>query len=133
MKKLLKLTVFSFLLAPAFVYGFDLANSNFKGVISELTGIINLINPILVGLAFLAFFWGLSRFILNSNKPDEIKDGKKYMIWGIVALFVLLTYRAIVSLISAELEIGDSKNPPFLPEVPYTGGRVIDNKGEVTP
>lgn len=119
--------------SPVFTYGFDLASSNFKGVVSEVTGIINLLIPILAAIAFMVFFWGLSRFILNSNKPDEIKDGKKYMLWGIVALFVLLTYRAIVSLISTELQIGDSNNVPFLPEVPYTEVRMIDSRGETVP
>jgi Type IV secretion system pilin len=80
----------------------------FKTVIFYILGIINLLNPLLFALAFILFFWGLSKFILNSGKPEDRKNGRSYMIWGILALFVLLTFQAIISGITGSrgLDIG---------------------------
>lgn len=104
-----------------------LNGSTVGGVITEVTGIIGSIQPLLMAAAFLVFFWGLSKFILNSNKPEEIKNGKNYMIWGILALFILLTYMTIIGLLSVELGIGN-KDPviPQLPMVPYTTARIVE-------
>lgn len=110
----------------ASAFSLTASGTNIGTVITELTDILNLLLPILVGLAFLFFFWGLSRFILESDKPEGIKNGKTYMLWGILALFVLLTYRIIVSLISNELEIGNPNNPPQIPIVPYTTARIVE-------
>lgn len=84
------------------------AGTNFKTVVDEVTSIVWIVIPMLSTAAFLVFFWGLSKFILNSNKPEEIANGKKYMIWGTLALFILLSWRAIVGLVSNDLEIGSS-------------------------
>ncbi len=82
------------------------AGTNFKTVVDYISDIIAILVPILVGIAFIVFFWGLSKFILNSGKPEEIKNGRTYMLWGILALFVLMTFRVIIPLIRNELEIG---------------------------
>lgn len=82
---------------------FDLAGSNFKNVIDYARSIIDLLVPILSALAFLLFFWGLSKFILSSGNQKEIEAGKNYMIWGVAALFILLSFPAIVGLVTNEL------------------------------
>ena len=71
--------------------------------------------PILVTFAFMFFFWGLSKFILNAGSQEGIKKGRDYMMWGILALFILLTFRVIVGLIASDLEIGDTNKLPLLP------------------
>jgi mannitol-specific phosphotransferase system IIBC component len=96
--------------------GSFLNSSTIGGVITEVTGIIGSIQPLLMAAAFLVFFWGLSKFILNSNKPEEIKNGKNYMVWGILALFILLTYMTIIGLVSNELDIGPKD--PIIPILP---------------
>ena len=91
----------------------SLAKSNFKTVIVEILSVIYILIPILGGLAFIVFFWGLSKFILNANKPEEIKNGRNYMLGGILVLFILLTFRVIIGFVSSELEIG--RNIPIIP------------------
>ncbi len=84
----------------------------FKDIIKEFINIINLLNPILFSLTFVAFFWGLSKFILNSNKPEEIKNGRNYMIWAVAVLFVLVTFRTIISLVSKDVVGGSGSTNP---------------------
>ena len=104
---------------------FSLAGSNFKEVIWEILKIIDILNPILFILAFIVFFWGLSKFILSSGSEANIKKGKDYMLWGILALFILLTFRAIITLVAGDLGIGDTHIIPILP----TGDSEVKNPG----
>jgi len=95
----------SLLLAPNIIFAFSLAESTLKTTIGYVMSMIYIIIPILSGLAFIFFFWGLSQSILNSDKPEEIKKSRSKMLWGILALFILLTFRTIIGLIATELEI----------------------------
>lgn len=104
------------LFIPSLASAFSLSNSNFKTVVLEVVDTINITVPILVAAAFVVFFWGLSKFILHSDSKPDIEKGKNYMFWGVIALFVLASFRAIISLISTDLEFGNSKVTPQLPE-----------------
>ena len=87
-----------------------------KDVIGYVLSIINLLIPILWALAFIVFFWGLSKFILNSGNKGELEKGKDYMIWGVLALFILLTFRVIITFVSGDLDLGGNANViPTLP------------------
>lgn len=110
--------VFSFfpILTSAFSLGVS-NNTTIGTTITYITEIVDLAIPILSALAFIVFFWGLSKFILNSNKQAEIENGKTYMMWGILALFILVSFGAIIGLIKGDL-FGDSsvdKNNILLP------------------
>jgi hypothetical protein len=100
---------------PSLALAFSLKDSSFKDVVYEVLGIINLLIPILSVLAFIVFFWGLSKFILNSDSQAEIQKGKNYMFWGVIALFVLITFRTIIGLVAGDLDIGGSTVIPQLP------------------
>ena len=90
------------------------AGTNFKDVIGQALKIIGTLIPILFALAFLVFFWGLSKFILHSGNEAEVKKGKDYMLWGILALFLLVTSLAIINFLMGELGFSTDV-PPLLP------------------
>ncbi len=103
-------------LFPSIAFGFSLSNSTFIDVIAEILSVLDILIPILSAIAFLIFFWGLSKFILNSDNQAEIQKGRNYMFWGVLAIFILITYRTIVSLVATDLEIGDGKVFPTIPQ-----------------
>ena len=98
---------------PTLTFAFSLfdAGTNFRSVVNYIIEIIKVLIPVLFILSFILFFWGLSRFILSSGSTAENEKGKSYMIWGVLALFVLLTSMAIIRLVSNELELGGNTNP----------------------
>ena len=112
MKKYLFITV---LFIPVLTYAFDLKNSTVGGVIAYVIELLNLLVPILVAGALVLFFWGLSRFVISAGNEAELKKGKDFMVWGILALFILFSYNAIISIFGDELEIGNTSSYPFLP------------------
>lgn len=94
--------------------GFSLGVTNdttFGTTLRYIREIINLAIPLLITAAFVVFFWGLSKFILNSNKQAEIENGKNYMMWGILALFILFSFQAIISFVGGDLFDSNSTDP----------------------
>lgn len=68
-----------------------------KGLIRETHNIINTLIGIAVACAVLAFFWGLAQYILHADDADERKESRQFMIWGIVALFVMTSVWGLVA------------------------------------
>ena len=135
----LKLNIFSWIVAlfiPTFTFadsGFSLtaAGTNFKTVIGYVISVLSVLIPILVGAAFIVFFWRLSKFILSSNNQADIAKGKNYMIWGVLALFILITFKTIITLVSQDL--GLNGNSSFFPFLPVGGGDVTTSETFIPP
>ena len=83
-----KIVFGTLLLAPAFAFAQEL--DNVRRLIDSVRDIINVLIPLVAALALLYFFWGLAQFILNSGSDDAKTEAKNKMIWGIVALFVIV-------------------------------------------
>ena len=54
--------------------------------------------PLLVGVTLLSFFWGLAKFIRAAGDEKKITEGKEFMKWGIVGLFVMVSIWGLVNL-----------------------------------
>ena len=65
--------------------------------------------PILLGIALVVFVWGLVVFIAQSGNDQAREVGKQRMIWGLVALFIIVSVWGIVLLLQ-EL-FGVDSNP----------------------
>lgn len=50
-------------------------------------------------VAFLVFFWGVVVFIANAGNETKIKEGKKFLLWGIITLFVMMSIWGILNLL----------------------------------
>lgn len=94
-----------------------------KGLLRDFKSLLDLLVPIIFGLALLFFFYGLAQFI-RSVSDKTIQEGKNKMIWGIVSLFVMISIWGIISYIGDSLGIktggSSSKAAPCVPD-PYSG------------
>ncbi len=70
----------------------------FAALVKQVVTLINLLIPLLGTIALLVFFWGLVRYIYASSDTHAHADGKEIMIWGLVAMFVLVSVWGIVEL-----------------------------------
>ena len=92
-----------------------------NGVLETIGGLINLATPIVVALALLYFFWGLAQYILNQGNEEKKKSGKEVMIWGILALFIMVSVWGIINVVRDTFDLDDNSiNVP---------GVEIDNDG----
>lgn len=79
------------------------AGQGIKALIISAHNLINVLIGIVASCAFLFFLWGLAKFILHVNGDESaVEEGKAFMKWGIIALFVMMSIWGIVNfLISA--------------------------------
>lgn len=85
--------------------------------LNRIGTILSSFTLILAGLALLYFFWGLIKFIVRAGDEEGRKEGKKAMMWGIMALFVMVSIWGIVTLLQSAFaleEFEGSKEPPCL-------------------
>lgn len=87
--------------------------SYFYNLLGNITNLIEMAIPILIGIALIIFFWGLVQYV----RQPEIGEGKKVMIAGIVALFLMVSVWGIVRLAQSIFNV-DSDNPLPAPGVP---------------
>ena len=55
---------------------------------------------ITIGLAIAFFFYGLAKYILNAGDEEKKKEGKSIMIWGVIALFVMVSIWGIINVLA---------------------------------
>lgn len=102
-------STFVFALMPMLVFAQqntdpDLGNLN--RLLEAIGGLVNLATPIVIGLALLAFFWGLVKYIFAGADEDKAA-GKSLMIGGIIAIFVMVSIVGIVRFVGGAFGIGE--------------------------
>ncbi len=113
MKTLIKiLPVTAFLILPVVVHA-QLVKTRelFLGFGRLIDGLI----LVVVGVALLAFFWGLARFIFKAGDEKETAAGKRLMQWGLIALFVMVSVWGIIRFVEVELFGTLDKTNPSIP------------------
>jgi len=99
MKHLSKIA-FGALAATMPLVAFAAAVRDLQGLINLLKGLLESLGGLVIGLAFVAFFWGLAKFIMNAEDSEERAQGKQFMIWGIIALFVIVSIMGILGVLN---------------------------------
>ncbi len=69
-----------------------------KDIADTIIQIVNLLIPILISIALIAFFWGITKTIFNSDSEEARTTGKKIMIYGLLSIFVITSLWGILSL-----------------------------------
>lgn len=75
---------------------FSMANLTFAVSFSELAltlsnGIIATISKLAFGFAVVFFLWGIFVFVMNADDATKREEGKKRILWGLVAIFVMVS------------------------------------------
>ena len=60
--------------------------------------IVTAVSTLFMALAMTAFFWGLAQYIWAIREGDakKIKDGNQFMLWSVIAIFVMVSIWGIV-------------------------------------
>ncbi len=90
---------------------------NFTELVRIFINIINSLIVVVVGLSLLVFFKGLVSFIMKSGSGDAKShaDGRNLMIWGIIALFVMVSVWGILRFFYADFGFARPFGIPLLP------------------
>ena len=67
--------------------------------------LVNRLIPLMAGLALLVFFYGLFQSIAKAGDKAGVEAGKNLMVWGVIALFVMLSAWGLVKFIQSGLNL----------------------------
>jgi len=99
-------TIFA-LTMPLFVHA-----QNIDVLLYSIGRWVNNIAPILSGIALLVFFWGLVKFIFHAGDEEKRSEGKKFMMWAIIGIFVLVSIWGIIFFLSRSFGTGLGGSAP---------------------
>ena len=90
---------------------------NISGLLNYAACFLNkAIIPILSLLAWVVFIFGVVTFIRSAGDEKSKEEGKKFILWGIVALFVLVSIWGIINILSVTLGTGGVTAPSLQPQ-----------------
>lgn len=94
--------------------------ADFSNLESAFDSIINIINgiiiPLIVAVAGLYFMWGVISYVTAGGAEEKRTEGRNMMIYGIIALFVMISVWGLVNILVKTFDITDETVP--LPETP---------------
>ena len=108
-----KVIITLFTIFPLVTFARDLG----KVVDSALMAIDALI-PLIIGLALLAFMWGLVTYIWRGDDTKSREEGQQFMLWGIVGLTVMVSFWALIAIMANVFNM----------HIPFSGSTTLPNK-----
>lgn len=91
---------------------FDYLNS----AVTSVGLLIQQLIPILIAIGLLFFIWGLVQFIMAGGDETAKEKGKAHMVWGTIALFVMVSVWGIIGLLGdiTGVEVGGTVDLPSI-------------------
>ena len=87
-------------------------NPKFQDLMCYITRIINdSVIPLIFALATVMFVWGVVQFVINSDEEAKKEKGKQFMLWGIIALAVMVSVWGLVAILGKTFSIDTSVLP----------------------
>ncbi len=81
-------------------------------IFNRLTQVFNLIIPFLVLLATVVFIFGVVKYVAAGGDEKKIEEAKSVIVWGIIALAVMVTVWGFVSIVIDAI-FGAESLPPL--------------------
>lgn len=102
-------------IAGAWALPFVAFAQSLQTVLVTVSNILGILVPIFITLAVLAFFWGLVKYLWGGAEDKDA--AKNIMIWGVIAIFVMVSVFGLVQLIGNTFGVnqGGGINLPQLP------------------
>lgn len=100
-----------------------LALAQFTDLRSSFEEVIDIINsiiiPLIVGIAGIYFMVGVIKYVTSGDSEEGRKGARNMMIWGIIALFVMISVWGLVNILIDTFNFRENTiRPSDLPEVP---------------
>lgn len=89
--------------------------------------IVNRLTILVAAIALLVFLWGIAQTILKRGDEKAVEAGKNIAIWGIIALFVMVSVWGLVNFLRGA--IGLQVNEPLQGTTDYSGGDTLGPGG----
>jgi Na+-driven multidrug efflux pump len=72
------------------------------GIVSWLASLMNQLIYVIIGAALVAFLFGILKLsFFDGKKPEAREQARKFMFWGIVSLFVMVSVWGLVKILQS--------------------------------
>ena len=105
-----------YFLAPALALAQETGSGTIGGILVIVRQIIEAFIPIIFGLAFIVFLWGMYKYISAADEGGK-EEGRNLIIYGIIGLFVMLAAWGLVNVLTNTFDL-DTATPTDIPGVP---------------
>lgn len=72
---------------------------------------------ILFAAGLFLFVWGLVQFLWNLNEGSNRQEGIDHMKWGIVGMFIMVSFMGIIMLLNNTFDFGVNEDGTFTPDM----------------
>ncbi len=69
--------------------------------------------PLVLAAALLVFIWGVIKYVIAAGDSNEREEGRKFMLYGIIGLFVMVSIWGLVSVLINTFNLDLSFPPQF--------------------
>ena len=122
MKKISSIkTIFASALAlalPLVTFATEGSSDGIRHLLGIASGVIQALIPIVIGVGVIVFLWGVLKYVLQSSDAGKA-EGRQFMLWGIIALFVMVSVWGLVNILRDSL--GLNLATPTAPRIPEVG------------
>ncbi len=96
------------------------------GPVTDITSLItflsdilsNAILPLLITLAVIGFVFGIIKYLVAGDNEEKRKKGKEFMTWGLVSLFVMVSFWGIISIFQKSFNVTEDGSNIRIPRIP---------------
>ena len=86
-------------------------------IICKIGDLLNLVVPVLIALGVIYFIWGVVSYAIGTDEEAK-KSGREKMIYGIIALAVIVGMWGLVNILTTTFGVDDTRDIN-LPTTPY--------------
>ena len=86
------------------------AVQNISEVFAIFLGVFDTLVALIVGFSLIVFIWGVAKYILNAANPEARSEGRQFMLWGIVALFVVVSVWGLVQVLQETFDVRSTRS-----------------------
>ncbi|MDD5318289.1 MAG: hypothetical protein PHF79_00495 [Candidatus Pacebacteria bacterium] len=122
-KTLIKISTLAAFATPFLALAQTSGASGVFSLLATATALINQLLPFIISLTVLVFLWGILMYVTSGADTEKRAEARGYMIWGIIALFVMVSVWGLVNILAKSIP-GLDNTPINAPSLPNVGGTV---------
>ncbi|MEN9921258.1 MAG: hypothetical protein RLZZ517_236 [Candidatus Parcubacteria bacterium] len=83
--------------------------ATFFSLFNKAIGVVNSAIMVIIGLALVGFFWGIVKLLFSRDNEVAKKEGREFMMYGVLTLFVMTSFWGLVNLLNGTITVKEKK------------------------
>ena len=93
-----------------------MTNEGIRGIIIYFQNFIREAIALIIGLTLVVFIWGIFKLVFAKQSSKEREQARGYIVWGIIALAVMVSVWGLVHILISSLTLHDTTVMPGFPD-----------------